>query len=737
MRHSRFKPLTSQKYGAAFCVVLPAVATFGLSAHAQDAGVPVADDGSILLDPLIVSARKREEGVFEAPLSVSRIGRDELERARVSDNNDITRRIPNTFFVDSGVRGFNRFSIRGIGDLGGGFAPDDNSVGFFINGVPVPPTAIDGPLLDVERVEVLRGPQSALFGRNTQAGAVSIITTDPDDPEISLSAEGGNLGQRKVVGIVGGPISDAASGRIAFQYAGREGDVPNDLGGDLRGFDAASALASFKATLGDSTDLSFFGRYEYDSEDVLLRTFSDDPDFPRVRLDVDPDQETENLQAGLTLTHDFGFAEFTSTTGFHYGDFRFFNDQTDGRLFGALTGLPPAAFDNPGIDFARQDNQEFRINQEVRLSGEASGIDWLVGGNVFYSDFDQDFFIDVQSPFPLQTGTFDSHIETMSYDVFGAIGVPLTERLTLDGELRYTHERETFDGGFNGAFTALGFPLPINNQQSDSADFDLITGRIAASFAVTDSVKAYASYARGAKAGGFSALDTDFANPAFTTVDQFEAAFTDSFEVGVRGTALDDKVRFAAALFFNETSDEQLAAFDFTTFTASIENADTRTYGGEIEISVEPIEGLELAAALGLLDTEITDAAAGTGALVGGKVPNAPDVTFRARADYAFAASDVGIGGGGQFRVGAEYQHVGERTADVGNTRPLDGFGIINLQAGYEVGNFKAFAFAENVAGETYIPTTFFFGNAPSGTPVFTGATSAPRKFGGGIKVRF
>ena len=687
--------------------------------------------GPLVLDRITVTARKREEDILDVPLSVTAIDRETLERARIQGNDALARRTPNVFYLDSGVRGFNRFLIRGVGDIGGGFAPDDNSVGYFIDGVPVSLVAIDSDLLDIERVEVLRGPQNGLFGRNAQAGAISVITADPDggDPERSLAVEGGNLGQRRVTGIAGGALTDRASGRLAVQYVGREGDVPNDIGGDIRGFDTVNLLGTLRADLGQATEARAFVRYDRQDETVLLRTFIEDPDFPRVRLDIEPEQITNNAQAGLTVQHDFGDVRLTSLTGAHYGDFRFLNDQSDGRLFGALTGVPDAAFDEPAVDFADQNNEEFRINQELRFSGTAASVDWIAGGNLFYSNFDQAAFLDITGFF---SGTFLSEIETQSYDAFAALSIPVTDRLTLDGEIRYTFENETFDGGFVSAANA---PVPVRNQQTQSAQFDFPTWRIAASFAVTEGLNAYASIARGAKAGGFSFFDTDLAQGPDILVDQFDTALTDTYEIGLRGSLWDDRLRFSAAAFFNDTRDEQLSAFDFASFTAQIENADTETYGAELEVTAEPVDGLILHGAIGLLETEITAAAPETGARVGGEVPNAANLTLNLGADYVFSAAPFGLPG--DIAVGAEYRHVGERAADIGNDGTLESFDVVNLRARYILDRFELYLFAENVADETYAITAFPFGTSPTGARVSTGSVGQPRLWGGGVKIRF
>lgn len=540
---------------------------------------------------LVLEGRGREERLEDVPFNASILPSERLEDARVRDNSDITERSANVNFLDAGVRGFNRFSIRGVGDIGGGFAPDDNSVGFFIEGIPVPLIGMDSELLDVDQVEVLRGPQNGLFGRNAQAGAVNLQLREPSEvPEFSFGLEAGNQGFGRATATASGRLSDSVTGRVALKFNTLDGDVPNDLGSDVRGSESLGFVGSINAELGGATNLRAFLTYEREDEDVLLRAYREDPAFPRVALDIDPKQEVENATFGLRFTHDFGAVTFESATGLHYNDYFFENDLGGGRLFGALTGFPPGAFDDPTSDFAIQTSDEFRFNQEFRLRGDIGGGEWLVGANFFHSDYRLDAEFNLTGRY---SGTFLSDIETRSYDVFAAIDLPVSERWTVQAELRHTWEEETFSGGFVSTVT----PAPvISNLQNDSLEFSFFTGRLSAGYAVNDRTNAYVTYARGAKAGGFSSLDTDLGFAPGAIVDTFDTATTDTFEIGVRGSTADNRLRYSVAAFYNDTRDEQISAFDFATSTSQIENADTESRGLELEFEADIADGLTLTA---------------------------------------------------------------------------------------------------------------------------------------------
>lgn len=690
-----------------------------------------ADDGDFFLGTLTLEARRLDESFEDVPFNTTVLTQEQIEKERVVDNDDLAARAANVFLIESGTRGFNRFNIRGVGDPGGGFAPDDNSVAFFIEGIPVPLIGIDTDLFDVGQVEILRGPQNGLFGRNAQGGAINIQLRDPSDTlQRSVGFEFGERNQFKISGTASGPITDRISGRIALQYSTVDGDVPNDIGRDLRDLESVNLVASIDAQLTENTELTSFLRYEHEEEGVLLRALLEDPAFPRVRLDIPPQQEVENLTWGTRITHDFGAVTFESLTGLYFNDYSFQNDLGEGRLFAALTGLPAFFFDDPTSDFAFQESDETRINQEFRLTGDLGRGTWFAGTNLFYSDYD---FLTTLASTGFFNGNFDYEIETQSYDVFGGFDAPLGGRWSVQGDLRYTYEDEDLTVNYTSNDPTA---LVQNNFQTNSVTSEFVTGRLAVLYTINDQTNAYASYARGAKAGGFATFDTDLGTTPGAVNDQFDTARTDSYEIGIRGSSPDNRVRYSVAAFFNDTQDEQLSAFDFTTFLATVRNADTETSGVEFEITAEPIAGLTVTGAFGYLDTEITAADPLTGALVGGEVPYAPDVTVGLGVAYAWNARLFGLSG--IASAGAFYQHVGSRMADIGNTTRLAPYDVVDLRVRFEGNNgLEVFAFVDNVFDEEFVAFAFPFGTSATGSPINVATPSKPRTIGAGLKYTF
>ena len=202
----------------------------------------------------------------------------------------------------------------------------------------------------------------------------------------------------------------------------------------------------------------------------------------------------------------------------------------------------------------------------------------------------------------------------------------------------------------------------------------------------------------------------------------------------MRGTLFDGRFDVSVSAFLNDTDDEHLQIFDFATFESLIENADTRTYGIELETAVRPIAGLTLSGALALLETEITRSDDPTVA-AGNEVPNAPSFSYNLIGDYEYPLQSAGVDGMLFGRI--EYQFVGSRAVDPQNNFDLDAFDLVNLRAGFETGGISIYAFADNIFNETYAETAFLFGSTPDGGRVSLANPEQPRLFGVGATIRF
>ncbi len=691
-------------------------------------GVSAQENGNtLILDPVVVTARKIEESVQRVPFGISVFDKNSIDRQRLRDTRSFAGETPGLNFVDTGVRGSNIPNIRGVGS----FFPqssDDASVPVFIDGVPVPLRAQDREFFDIQRIEVLRGPQNTVYGRNAQAGAISITTANPtSDREFEVGGEIANLGARRATGLVGGPLGEHAAGRLAVQYDTRDGDIPDlNLGDDARDRDLVNANSKLLWYPSDATDVSLALRYGNYDEQPTVGAFFENPDFPQIFLDTPHSYDLETLGGGLTVRHELGNATLTSVTGFNRYTSDLFSDDSDGLVFQALTGLPAAQFNNPNANFRIISEDDILFSQEIRLDGElANGVRWLAGVNLFRSELDFDFTFN-RTGFIL--GDFSNRFTTTSYDGFGETTIPLTDSFSVSAGVRYAHEVRDFDGRFADR---SGGTLGADARESASQSFNLVTGRAALTYDIHPELTAYASTARGAKAGGFQLADTDVAR-GFNT-SRFDPAYTWSYEAGLRGSALKGVISASASAFFTDTEGEHVQVFEPLTFQSVIRNIDTQSYGIELEGTVRPTRGLTLSGGLALLDTEITGSE-DPAVRSGNEVPFAPSLAFNLAAEYEQPLTVFGQFGDVFTRV--EYRYVGARTVDPQNSFDLSSFDLINLRVGWDSERMSIYGFVTNLTDNTYAETAFAFGTGPNGERVSVGIPGQPRRFGVGASLR-
>ncbi|WP_299919297.1 TonB-dependent receptor [uncultured Roseobacter sp.] len=692
-------------------------------AQATEEAIPF-DLGTLVLD-----ARKVDEPLQRVPFGISVLGGEAADTRRVDDPVDLARTTPGLNLGDTGLRGSNIPNIRGVGSFLPQ-SPDDASTPVFVDGIPLAVRAQDRALFDVERIDVLRGPQNTLYGRNAQAGAINVTTADPTfAPEYRLNLEVGEDGYGRVRAVASGPLSDTFAYRFAGQLRTQDGNIPNlsSIGGALRENDQVNIAAKFLWRPSALTDVRLTLRYGKYEETPTQGVLLDDLNFPRSAVDVDTPYDLETLGLGLTVEHDFGGFRFTSITGVQGYDSFYRSDDTDGFIFEARTGQPPAAFEDPDADFRVIEDDDIQYSQEFRFDGAfANGGTWVAGVNAFRADLDLDLTFNADG---IIQGDFDNSFTTEGIGVFGEVTVPVTDRLNLIGGLRYTYE----DKSFTSVFTDnSGGTLGASGADASSDTFDYVTGRAGITYDLVPDITMFATLARGAKSGGFQLADSDLSRGA--SVSRYETAFTDTAEIGLRGNAFEGQLDFAASLFFNDTKNEHLQVFDVSTLESVIENADTETYGLELEAGFQATPSLRLAGALALLETEIT-ASDDPAVQVGNEVPFAPSVSYSLAVEHE---SDMQFfGRSGVLKARAEYQYVGRRATDPQNRTSLESFGVVDVRLGWQRGNTEFYAFVDNLFDETYAESAFVFGPSPTGGFVSGAIPGNPRRIGFGVDIRF
>ena len=654
------------------------------------------NDTPVLLAPITVEARRREERLIDVPVAATVVDEFQVEERRIRDVEDLARQVPSFELTTFGDDPRSALPvIRGVGALSSVLTPNNNTVPTIVDGAPLPGFAASLQLLDAGQIEVLRGPQGTFFGRNSIGGAVNVTSLRPSASlERSLAAEIGTEWYRSVTARVSGPLTDSLGGRLALRYQGQEdyldNEQPNES--DLGAFNVAAAAGQLHWNRSEATEINLSTRYELDQRDTGFALRLRDSDV----FQTEPFFERHVALATLNVTHELDQLALHSVTNFTYYDLDIDSDATDGILFNRLLGLPPEAF-IPQEDLTQTDEQEFQIYQEFRASSlPEADLSWVVGSVISYNYFNEQTF-GVSTIFPSTNGDRDVDLTTRSYSVFGDISVPVFDRWELGGGLRYTHEVILFDHSYvgNGAPGTVDFFA-----QDDDRRFNLIAGRVSLAFQPTDDSLLYASVSRGGKSGGFPRFTN---NAAFGIPENsFNETINLAYEVGAKADVLDGRVSLSMAGFFNDIKDEAIGVFDPTTFTFPIENLDIQTYGVEAEVSARLPHGFDLAGGVTFTEGEITGVPEGspTGAEVGNPVPNVPRVSGSVSLSYRGAPDFLGLGPNQDLSAFFGYSHTGPRAAEVTDSFQLDAQHVLDARVGLSLGSVDVYAFGENLLGD-------------------------------------
>ncbi|SEH11519.1 iron complex outermembrane recepter protein [Sphingopyxis sp. YR583] len=546
---------------------------------------------------IVVTAQKREQDVQDVPISMTVVGGEQLSDLGIKDFTELDRYVPN-FYVQT-TPGNNAFYIRGIGSTPGNLA-FEQTVGLFVDGIyGGHARQFQAPFLDVERIEVLRGPQGALVGKNTSAGAISVVSARPTR-DFRAALEGSyefELGGARLFGMVSGPLSDAVSIRVAGQYEDGDGYIENtQLGGNETKRKSLFGRTSVLIDPGNGADLLIRvegGKVDLTGTAVERFSTPDDPDRKRATggfpgfMDKDYDN-TNNLNASATANIEIGDHVLTAITGFSSYDF----DKKVDADFG------------PAPSFASRFAEKFsQMSQEIRLASPTTGrLEYIVGGYFHINDYD------LFGTTLINSGPFNGRSdrafrqENLAWSAFGSATWHVADTLRLIGSLRYTFDRKTAtqtranSGVVQPSWLATALAgRRVEREWDPSAAIQWDAGRNA---------MLYASYGQGSKAGGFIGAQ------ATTTQAQFEieAEDAETLEVGAKLALLDRRLRFNIAAYRTDFTNLQVSSFDAVSNSFITSNAGkARSQGIEADFVFQIANGFALNGSLAYLDAKFID----------------------------------------------------------------------------------------------------------------------------------
>lgn len=665
-----------------------------------------AGSDDVQLEPVKVTAQKREEDVQQVPMSVGVVDAVKLEESRVAEISDLHRITPGLFMSNSG--GASLTSYVGIRGRINGPTDIDPTVTVIVDGVPYDDTyAIGANLLyDVERVEVLRGPQNTLYGVNSVAGVINVVTRQPGEtPHYSASAEGGMgpefEGSWKLSGSVSGPlVADRLYGGLALMGKERGGYIKNLYTDDryndetltgARGAVVWTPVDSLKLTAGLA-----FSNVDATGGSILLpmdkaAAARVGQDYEEWETNVDDEgfNHVQNVAPNLKISYDTGFFDLVSVSTYRKSmqDFCFDFDLTNASN---LIGESEATSESW--------TQEIRIQSKDENN---SPFQWTTG--YFHSAFTRDQNMGIGAPSAAIPLMLDATLRGYS-DALFAQGTyrMLDDQLgvTLGGRQEWTN-RQVHDA------TGTWYEdTELNDSQ--------FLPRIAVDYRVTSDIMVYASAAQGWRSSGFNHLNTAPGRLRFKK----ETSWT--YELGVKTRFLDNRLTLNSSVYHSVYSDfqDRLQTGAITFYLGNAEQVEMT--GMEMELEAALADNLQLSGSVGYVHAEYTDYADDANDYTGNTVVMVPDFDMNLALKYTFLD---------HFYVRPEVQGVGKIYWDRLNTRSQAPYCLLNLKAGYTKGEWEVYAFGENLTNEYKFTTaTDFFGDGNLyGNPI------TPMRFGIGV----
>ncbi|MCK7597670.1 TonB-dependent receptor [Microbulbifer sp. CAU 1566] len=666
-----------------------------------------AQASETVLEEVMVTSRKRPENLQDISDSVTVFNAQQIQDARITTIKDFSALTPNLTVASNFRSGLNFVTIRGLITPQVGEAP----LAFVVDGVTVPSIEfINQGLQQIERIEVLRGPQGALYGKNAIGGAVNIVTRQPSDVfEGSVQTSYGQGGDERISAAISGPLSDRVRYRLSGNYRSFDGLIENDFLNEevdyVDGEYGVQGLISIDVS--DRTNLELQGRYSDVTQGSNYMAFitKDQLEDFSIKNDGNALGRDESTLWNLTtkLEHETEYGDLTVIAGYNDADVLFFSD-------GDFTHLPeseenfyfPITQNNP----IREDS----TNLEVRFASDAHDtLEWLVGG--FYErrdrrvEFDQIWdmtpeervtYADLNGIDPSLVFVGERTVQdSESFALFGNLGYALSDTLTLTSALRYDEERrEAYDKR-----------APQESAADDT--YSELQPKLSLAWDAYDNVLLSATYSRGFRSGGFNEY-------APTVQRDYAEEISDTFELGAKTSWLGGRLLLNSALFYIEQENAQFTRLNPSTFTLENLNVpEVQIRGFEAEMTARASDNLSLSLGVGVIDNEITKNAgfdaytgldlAGT---VGDSMPYVSDYNLNGSIDYTRPLS-------GLFTMTSRlaFNTLGPRSFDLFEevSGRSDTHTFVNGSIGLETEDWGVSFYGNNLFDEASPETVFLF----------------------------
>ncbi|MEP5765557.1 MAG: TonB-dependent receptor [Halieaceae bacterium] len=703
-----------------------------VAAASSPAVMAQSESPTLALEEVIVTARKREESIQEVPVSVTSLGK-ELREASLRRLDDIQSFTPNVYIRNTtGIPGGAAISIRGVSYQETDKTLDP-SIGVVMDGLYLGTSS--GSLLqnfDTARIEVLRGPQGTLFGKNTTGGVLNIIRGDVTmewGGDVSVTV--GDEGREDYKAVLNVPIAEDELGVKLFAASiNSDGWINNSTTGeDALGDDKQVMGFASKWQATDNFDMKFHYEHASDKTDTGAYANMNQPADLACALEgalwpigcttSDPGSNKDNVSTNGRNTNDSDYDTYILTMNWEIGDYLLTSitgrREMDEQYRIEFDGSPATLL---WFDYFNDWNQ---TSQELRVSGQiADNIDFVVGGYYWDAGYEQrwnvhelHYTLDLigaitgvpgGAGFTPNTVAYNGQNQnTESYAGFAQADYSINEQWTLTAGVRYTYEEKDFKGGDGSSFYQSGDPVPDLNFAKFDDDWSETSPKLGVTYQYNDDIMIFGSWSEGFKSGGFFGRQANF------DIDPtYDPEYVTNWELGMKSTWLDGRMIFNPTVFYNDYDDKQeeiLIPIDLSNVATVVRNASTlEIWGAELELQFQVTEAWNIRASYGYLDASYDDYKAdinGDGTVTdnSGLDPrNTPENTIGFNTTYTIPI------GPGEFVAFASYRWRDEIEV-IANNDPLGSLDSIDnldvtLNYIWGDGRYRVSAYGRNITDE-------------------------------------
>ncbi len=699
---------------------------FGMSTASAQTGT------SDVIEEILVTARKRDERLLDVPVSMTAFTSDEIASAGIDSPRDFIALTPNVTLVETQNVGTSFLTIRGVSQA----RNSEMSAAVLVDGVLMPhPAQFTQQLYDIQQIEVLRGPQGALYGRNAIGGAITVVTKPPGDEfegRIELGADSGP--GYSVRGMVSGPFGDSETlkYRAAVSYFDTDGYIDNEFRGEEA--DPYEELAARLTLLYEPND-RFSADFRVSTSMVdtqslyfVIAAEADDTSIP-VRANNDGTNERDIFNASLRLQWSLDAGTFTSITAYDDLEELLTGDQFNfvprdeslinffpiGPIITGLTGDPVA--DLSQTQYLESDawSQEFRF-----VSPADQQLRWIAGAYFISTDryistgnqvdrgngvFDVkkvprvSLFIDPTDPSP-QLSLLEDAQDNFAWAIFGEVAYDFSDNFEGSLSLRYDEDERENTTLTQPIFDPSQGTIGITFGEVRENTWNELQPKLTLRYRPNDTLTIYGGYSRGFRSGGFNQSGVGAAVPVDGVDDLFQEQIADTYEVGLKSIFGGGRFSTSISAYFTDFENAYFFFFDPGTSTQNLGSIPEVEYTGlELEVNAQFNDYFSGYLGYGLTDSDIKRAA--DSSHNGNNAPLVSDYTLNLGAQLRYPMNVFGDSAYGVFRI--DYQKIGDTWWDPGNISKRSPVDLVDARLGIEVeNNWSLILWGKNVFDEEY-----------------------------------